>query len=100
MILAQCLTIVTMLTALALRPPEQGAMMAVPLDGASQGTLMTIALRQGGLVLGAGPTPGSLVVYDRRASLAPALWAAHAVLIAAPMDSCGAGDAHDRVPAA
>lgn len=86
----QCAAILSTLVALALRAPVSGAMLVVPLGTANTGALADVAVRHGGSLLGTGPVAGSLVVYGTRASLEPALWAVHAVVLAAPSSICGA----------
>lgn len=85
----QCAAVLSILSVLALNPPIEGAMLAIPLERSSQGVLANVALKEGASLLGAGPFAGSLIVYGRRYQLQPAFWRVGAVLIAAPAPLCG-----------
>lgn len=86
----QFLIVLIMLGFMALRPSPIGAVLVVPLSKVSQGTLLNIAVRHGGLLLGAGPIGHSLLVYGPRNRLQSAFWQAGAVTLAAPATLCGA----------
>lgn len=76
-------------TALALWPPREGAMMLVALDGRDAGRLVGPALGAGAALAGRGPLSNTIVVRGARNRLAPL--ARHGViLIAAPRGLCGA----------
>lgn len=73
----------------ALWPPEQGAMLLVPLSG-RLAVPANVALDAGAALAAPGPLPGSLVVIGQRAAIAaPAL--RHGILpLSAPRALCGA----------
>jgi hypothetical protein len=75
--------------ALALAPPRRGAVMLVPLDGASRAALAPAAVAGGALLLARGPLPASLVVNGSRDRLRDAFRNMHVLIVAAPPRWCG-----------
>ncbi|MEG3163180.1 hypothetical protein U1701_01090 [Sphingomonas sp. PB2P19] len=88
-VLLQTAGVVIGLAGLALAPPASGRMLLVPLTPQGAADLIPLALRSGGLLLGAGPLPHSYVVVGDGARLAAAT-AGHAIVrVAAPAAGCG-----------
>lgn len=71
-----------------LSPPVSGPMMLVPITDAAAGSVTTMALDSGALLLGVGPVSGSIVVVGSRSGLRRAM-EGHAILVlAAPDGGC------------
>lgn len=85
----QCAIILGSLAFLALKPPATGAILLVPLGGATGGNVVNRVIAHGGALLGPGPIRRSLVVYGRRDTIAAALSGANVLLLAAPFTACG-----------
>lgn len=79
---AQLLLVTIGLAIAAVRPPLHGALLAVPLTGATQGELIDLAMANGATIDGRGVLPGSLVVRGDRARLSAPM-RAHGVLLLA-----------------
>ncbi|WP_454884826.1 hypothetical protein [Sphingomonas oryzagri] len=75
---------------LLLAPPARGQMLLVPLTGSASQSLPARALHGETRLIGAGPTPGSLVVEGRRDDLT-ALYRHATLVLAVPPGGCRAG---------
>jgi hypothetical protein len=92
-LIGQLAFVASMLMLLAFAPPAQGAMLLVPLDGASAATLLPRALAGGGRLLAEGPLRGSFVVYGDRTQLSRATAGGNVLLLGAVPILCGTGAA-------
>lgn len=88
-LVTQCAIILGSLAFLALKPPATGAVLLIPLGGASGGDVVNRVIAHGGWLLGAGPIGRSLVVYGRRDAIKAALGGANVLVLAAPFAACG-----------
>ena len=84
----QLLLGVAAIVALALTPPDRGAMLMVP-TSATLADTVNAALSAQAAVVGAGPLPRSLVVYGDRAAIERRLAGHGTILLAAPSGICG-----------
>jgi len=64
-------------------------MMVVPLSGAGTGETMAWTLDKETAFLGAGPLPGSVLVYGRREAVTDGAWHHQSLVIRAPAIFCG-----------
>lgn len=87
---AQIVVVFAMLALLIVWPPASGAMMVIPLRGSSQSSLLNLALGHKATLLGTARMTGFLIIDGDRAALAPALWNARTLLVAAPRALCSA----------
>lgn len=84
----QCVGVAVVLAALALAPPQAGAMLLVPL-AADGGAVVAAAVGAGARLIGAGPLPGSIVVQAERTAILPTMLRAGALVTAASPAACG-----------
>ena len=87
--LAQGVVVTLALLAALLAPPEEGPMMVIPLNGDGMGRTMDWAVRDGATFAGAGPLPGSVLVYGKSARVTQAAWHHKSLVIKAPAIFCG-----------
>lgn len=87
--LVQGVVVTIALLAAILAPPEEGPMMVIPLDGEGMGQTLSWASGNGAALIGAGPLPGSILVYGRRDQLTQAAWHHNSLVIKAPAIFCG-----------
>ena len=73
---------------LMLAPPASGKMLVVPLSGQGSGGVVRAALSGGARLIGAGPLPGSMVVFGNRGRIAGAGAFGWTVVLAAPPAGC------------
>jgi hypothetical protein len=88
-VLVQGLAVTLALLAAMLAPPDEGPMMVIPLGGDGMGRTLDWASGDGAAFLGAGPLPGSILVYGRREQLMGGAWHHHSLLVKAPAIFCG-----------
>lgn len=74
---------------LAVRPPEQGRMLLVPLLSSDIGLPVRIAVAQGAALVAAGPFPGSILVEGDYARLHESFRSNAVLILAAPPAGCG-----------
>lgn len=87
--LVQGVAVAVALLAAMLFPPEEGPMLVIPLSGAGTGETMAWTLGKETAFLGAGPLPGSVLVYGRRENVTNGAWHHHSLVIKAPAIFCG-----------
>lgn len=75
--------------ALAFQAPAAGRLWIVPLDESSIGGLSARAVEGGAVLLGVGPTAGSLIVIGNRDRISRALADRNVMTLAAPPAECG-----------
>lgn len=85
----QCLVVVMAVFVAGLAPPRQGAMLLVPVSGASEGEMLSLLVAGDGRLLGSGAVPGTLVVAGARDALAGMMLRRGIVTIAAMPLLCG-----------
>ena len=71
-------------------PPDDGAMLLVPIHAGASQRVAAIAVDQGALLVGRGPVPGSMVVAGRRTAMLSPMLRAGVLVFAAPPAGCGA----------
>lgn len=87
--LVQGAVVTLALLAAILAPPEEGTMMVIPLDGEGMGRTIAWASGDGAALIGAGPLPGSILVYGKREQVTQAAWHHNGLVIKAPAIFCG-----------
>ncbi|KQN25872.1 hypothetical protein ASE86_06670 [Sphingomonas sp. Leaf33] len=94
--MGQLIAVALVIVAIALWPPQRGAMLMIPLTGHAADAI-NVALTGRAGVLAAGPFPGSMIVMGDRTALGRAALHRGILLLAAPGALCNAGGA-DGVP--
>lgn len=79
------------IAAIGLTPPATGKILLIPIQGQAVHGIASDAVHHGAMIVGRGPTTGSLVVYGDRDRLAPSMLRHGVAVIAAPDTSCGSG---------
>jgi hypothetical protein len=69
-VLVQTAIALGLFIALAIAPPERGALLILPLEGQSQAELAALAVGHGASLLRRGPIGSSLIVFGDRSRLA------------------------------
>jgi hypothetical protein len=87
-LVAQVAIAVPLVGGLLFAPPAEGPMMLVPLTPAAAHALPALALTGDTRLISAGPLPGSLVVYARRADLSGRMLAHATLTFASPLTGC------------
>lgn len=88
-VLIQGLVVTLALLGAVLAPPKEGPMMVIPLGGEPMAGTMDWALGDGAAFMGAGPLPGSIMVYGKREPLTNNAWRHNSLVIKAPAIFCG-----------
>lgn len=95
LVFVQCSAVAVAMAVVALRPPESGRMLLVPIWSGSEGRAAQLAVNSGATLIGVGPLRGSVVVRGKRADLAGLAWHDNILMMAAPSAGCGASAARD-----
>ena len=85
----QCAVVMIALAIMALRPPDRGAMLLVPLWGGRLADSINLARDADAGLLARGPLPGSIIVLGDRRRLDLVLAGRSFVVLAAPATGCG-----------
>jgi hypothetical protein len=88
-IIAQTFIVGFAMVAALLTPPQTGAILLLPLGHSGPGVALQRALETGARLEGAGPITGTFVVDGERSRLAPAMFNAGVLILAAPAPLCG-----------
>lgn len=85
----QAMVAVAAILALPVLPPVSGKLLLVPIAGGDANDMARIAVAGRAALVGAGPLPGSLVVFGDRASIMKQTPTFAAIVVAAPAVACG-----------
>jgi len=88
-IVAQTLIVAIVMLAALLAPPAAGSILLVPLGPGRSAAMLQQAMDHGARLEGAGLVPGTFVVHAERARIAPAMWHAGVLMLAANPLLCG-----------
>lgn len=88
-ILAQTSIVAFLMVAALFMPPESGSILLLPIGSGDPGAVLQKALDSGARLEGAGSIAGTFVVRAERNRLAPAMWHAGVLMLAARSPLCG-----------